>query len=106
MVKCSVIGVNKLSLSCHIFQCHILRKNVTYINWLFKISYLNQGYSTKRCLYTNSIKLTLLKDKPNIGDNNYSEFYIYSAKDDQGIKYSYFADVSIYNLMHEHKLKS
>lgn len=52
------------------------------------------------------IKLTLLKDKPFIGNNNYGEFYLYSAKDAQGIEYSYFADASIHNLIQEHKLKS
>jgi hypothetical protein len=52
------------------------------------------------------IQLTLLKDKPYIGNNNYGEFYLYSAKDDQGIEYSYFADASVHNLIQEHKLKS
>lgn len=51
-------------------------------------------------------KLTLLKDKPYIGQNNYGEFYLYSAKDDQGIEYSYFADAPIHQLIQEHKLKA
>ena len=52
------------------------------------------------------IQLTLLKDKPYIGNNNYGEFYLYSAKDTQGIEYSYFADASVHSLIQEHKLKS
>ena len=57
-------------------------------------------------LLEKPIQLTLLKDKPYIGQNNYGEFYLYSARDDQGIEYSYFADVSVHNLIQEHKLKS
>jgi hypothetical protein len=57
-------------------------------------------------LLDKPIKLTLLKDKPYVGQNNYGEFYLYSAKDDQGIEYSYFADASIHNLIQEHKLKA
>ena len=57
-------------------------------------------------LLEKPIQLTLLKDKPYIGNNNYGEFYLYSAKDDQGIEYSYFADASVHNLIQEHKLKS
>lgn len=52
------------------------------------------------------IQLTLLKDKPYIGNNNYGEFYLYSAKDENGIEYSYFADASVHSLIQEHKLKS
>ena len=57
-------------------------------------------------LLEKPIQLTLLKDKPYIGNNNYGEFYLYSTKDDQGIEYSYFADASVHNLIQEHKLKS
>jgi hypothetical protein len=57
-------------------------------------------------LLDKPIKLTLLKDKPYIGNNNYGEFYLYSAKDDQGIEYSYFADSQIHQLIQEHKLKA
>lgn len=52
------------------------------------------------------IKLTLLKDKPYIGNNNYGEFYLYSVKDDEGVEYSYFAETHIHTLIQEHKLKS
>jgi len=31
---------------------------------------------------------------------------LYSAKDDQGIEYSYFADASVHNLIQEHKLRT
>jgi hypothetical protein len=51
-------------------------------------------------------KLTLLKDKPYIGQNNYGEFYLYSAKDENGVEYSYFADAPIHQLIQEHKLKA
>lgn len=57
-------------------------------------------------LLDKPIKLTLLKDKPYIGQNNYGEFYLYSAKDENGVEYSYFADASIHNLIQDHKLKS
>ena len=57
-------------------------------------------------LLDRPIKLTLLKDKPYVGQNNYGEFYLYSAKDDQGVEYSYFADSSVHNLIQEHKLKA
>jgi hypothetical protein len=57
-------------------------------------------------LLDRPIKLTLLKDKPYIGNNNYGEFYLYSAKDENGVEYSYFADASVHNLIQEHKLKS
>ena len=57
-------------------------------------------------LLDRPIKLTLLKDKPYVGQNNYGEFYLYSAKDENGVEYSYFADASIHNLIQEHKLKS
>jgi hypothetical protein len=57
-------------------------------------------------LLDKPIKLTLLKDKPYIGQNNYGEFYLYSAKDENGVEYSYFADASIHNLIQEHKLKA
>jgi hypothetical protein len=52
------------------------------------------------------IKLTLLKDKPYVGQNNYGEFYLYSAKDENGVEYSYFADAPIHQLIQEHKLKA
>ncbi|MFA5833953.1 MAG: hypothetical protein WDA22_10810 [Bacteroidota bacterium] len=58
---------------------------------------LSQGIPTK---------LTLLKDKPYIGQNNYGEFYLYSAKDENGVEYSYFADAPIHQLIQEHKLKA
>lgn len=51
-------------------------------------------------------KLTLLKDKPYIGNNNYGEFYLYSAKDENGVEYSYFAETPIHQLIQEHKLKA
>ena len=57
-------------------------------------------------LLDRPIKLTLLKDKPYVGQNNYGEFYLYSARDDQGIEYSYFADAPIHQLIQEHKLKA
>lgn len=57
-------------------------------------------------LLDKPIKLTLLKDKPYIGNNNYGEFYLFNVKDDQGVEYSYFADNSIYQLIQEHKLKA
>ena len=57
-------------------------------------------------LLEKPIQLTLLKDKPYIGNNNYGEFYLYSAKDAQGIEYSYFADASVHNLIQEHKLRA
>ena len=52
------------------------------------------------------IKLTLLKAKPFIGNNNYGEFYLYSVKDDQGIEYSYFASADIHELIQQHKMKA
>ncbi|MHB1050592.1 MAG: hypothetical protein ACYC09_10965 [Bacteroidota bacterium] len=57
-------------------------------------------------LLDKPIKLTLLKDKPYVGQNNYGEFYLFNVKDEQGIEYSYFADASIYNMILEHKLKA
>ena len=57
-------------------------------------------------LLDKPIKLTLLKDKPYIGQNNYGEFYLYSAKDENGIEYSYFSDAPIHQLIQEHKLKA
>lgn len=57
-------------------------------------------------LLDRPIKLTLLKDKPYIGQNNYGEFYLYSAKDENGVEYSYFADAPIHQLIQEHKLKA
>lgn len=52
------------------------------------------------------IRLTLLKDKPFIGNNSFGSFYLYHTKDDEGVEYSYFADADIHNLIQEHKLKS
>ncbi len=57
-------------------------------------------------LLEKPIQLTLLKDKPYVGQNNYGEFYLYSTRDDQGIEYSYFADASVHSLIQEHKLKA
>jgi hypothetical protein len=57
-------------------------------------------------LLDKPIKLTLLKDKPYIGQNNYGEFYLYSAKDENGVEYSYFADAPVHQLIQEHKLKA
>ena len=57
-------------------------------------------------LLDRPIKLTLLKDKPYVGQNNYGEFYLYSAKDENGIEYSYFADASVHSLIQEHKLRT
>lgn len=57
-------------------------------------------------LLDRPIKLTLLKDKPYVGQNNYGEFYLYSAKDENGVEYSYFADAPIHQLIQEHKLKA
>ena len=57
-------------------------------------------------LLDKPIKLTLLKDKPYVGQNNYGEFYLYSAKDENGVEYSYFADAPIHQLIQEHKLKA
>ena len=57
-------------------------------------------------LLDKPIKLTLLKDKPYIGNNNYGEFYLYSVKDENGIDYSYFSDAPIHQLIQDHKLKA
>lgn len=57
-------------------------------------------------LLEKPIQLTLLKDKPYINSNSYGEFYLYSAKDENGIEYSYFADASVHSLIQEHKLKA
>lgn len=57
-------------------------------------------------LLDKPVQLTLLKDKPYVGNNNYGEFYLYSVKDDDGIEYSYFAEASVHALIQEHKLKS
>ena len=57
-------------------------------------------------LLDRPIKLTLLKDKPYVGQNNYGEFYLYSAKDENGVEYSYFADAPIHQLIQDHKLKA
>ena len=51
------------------------------------------------------IKLSLLKDKPYIGNNNYGEFYLYSVKDSDGIEYSYFATSEVHKLIQQHKMK-
>jgi len=48
--------------------------------------------------------LTLLKDKPYVGQNNYREFYLYSAKDENGVEYSYFAGAPKHQLIQKHKL--
>ena len=52
------------------------------------------------------IKLSLLKDKPYVGNNNYGEFYLYSVKDDDGIEYSYFATSDVHELIQQHKMKT
>lgn len=57
-------------------------------------------------LLDKPIKLTLLKDKPYVSENSYGPFYLYSAKDENGVEYSYFAEAPIHQLIQEHKLKA
>lgn len=57
-------------------------------------------------LLDKPIKLSLLKDKPYVGNNNYGEFYLYSVKDNDGIEYSYFATSDVHELIQLHKLKT
>lgn len=57
-------------------------------------------------LLDKPIKLSLLKDKPYVGNNNYGEFYLYSVKDSDGIEYSYFATADVHELIQQHKMKT
>ena len=52
------------------------------------------------------VQLTLLKDKPYIGNNSYGEFYLYTVKNEEGVEFSYFAEAPVHALIQEHKLKA
>jgi len=52
------------------------------------------------------LKLKLLRDQPHVGDNGHGKYFLYSAQDEAGIEFAWFAPQEIHDVIQTNGLKT